>query len=77
MKLNLGERQWGEVSEVPCEKGFLSGMSWSIYEVDGWHKQTNYVTDKPRKRLYKYWKAVPERKPLLAGHFWGNTRKYT
>ena len=35
MKLNLGERQWGEVFGLSCEKGFLSGMSFSIYEVVG------------------------------------------
>ena len=46
---------------VSGENGFLSGMPFSIYKVVGLiiapfllgHKQTNYATDKPCKRLYK------------------------
>ena len=40
---------------VPCKQKFLSYMAFRVYDVVRVtrRKQTNYTTDKPRKRLRK------------------------
>ena len=52
-----------EVIRVTCQS-----RSWFVYiprEIE--RKQTNYPTDKPRKRLRKMLKAMPEKNPWSQG----------